>query len=40
MSIKQRYERWLMKHLFRKYDYLYKSHDITSKWIARSTKFN
>ena len=38
--MRKQIEKWVMKHVIKKYNYLYKSHDITSKWIARSTQQN
>jgi len=40
MTLREKVERWIFKHIFKRYNYLYKSHDITGRWIARSTRYN
>ena len=40
MKLRKKLESWIMKHVIKRYNYIYKTHELTSKWIARSTQFN
>ena len=40
MRLRDKIEELLFKYIFKRYNYLYKSHRLTGEWIARSTDFN
>jgi len=40
MRIKDKIESWIMNKVIKRYNYIYKTQEITSKWIARSTQQN